>query len=122
MMKRYPSIRIKNMDNIKILDYDGYMSKLNDLDKLHIFDTIHDFKIDRDKKNNTEQITKTQFWLPIFIYHNSLENLSQSVRSLVFFDRIPKKKNTKRFLHVEFRRKIRGQSSRIFYIGLKSVV
>jgi len=44
------------------------MSKLNDLDKLHIFDTIHDFKVDRDKKKvSNEKQEKIKFYLANFI-------------------------------------------------------
>ena len=64
-MKKYPYIRIKNRDNIKILDYDGYMSKLNDLDKLHIFDTIHDFWLARD--DNPQKQEEIQIYLVNFI-------------------------------------------------------
>ena len=44
------------------------MAKLNDLDKLHIFDTIHDFKADRDKKKvSNEKQDKIKFYFVNFI-------------------------------------------------------
>ena len=43
------------------------MAKLNDLDKLHIFDTIHDFKIDRAKNKSNEKQEKIKFYLVNFI-------------------------------------------------------